>query len=65
MKDKSDIEQNNGIEDPGCAEHQESGAAPIVPGLVRTTRKSKRQAEQLLVTVNAAETRRDKGGKKK
>jgi len=40
-------------------------AAPNVPGLVRPTRKSKRPAEKVLVTVNAVETQRNKGGKKK
>jgi len=63
--DESNIEQNNGIEDPECPEQQDVSAAPNVPGSVWPTRKSKRQAEKLLVTVNAAETRRNKGGKKK
>ena len=62
--DDSDIEHNNCIEDPECPEQQDVCAAPNVPGLVRPTRKSKRQAEQVLVTVNAVETRRNKGGKK-
>jgi len=63
--DKSDIEHNNGIEDPECPEQQDVSAVPNVPGLVRPTRKSKRQAEKMLVTVNAIETRRYTGGKKK
>jgi hypothetical protein len=63
--DDSDIEHNNCIEDPECPEQQDVCAAPNVPGLVRPTRKSKRQAEKVLVTVNAVETRRNKGGKKK
>jgi len=63
--DKSDIEHNNGIEDPECPEQQDVSATPNVPGLVRPTRKSKRPAEKVLVTVNAVETRRNKGGKKK
>jgi len=63
--DESDIEHNNGIEDPECREQQDVSAAPNVPGLVRSTWKSKRQAEKVLVTVNAVETRRNKGGKKK
>jgi len=62
--DESDIEQNNGIEDPECPEQQDVSAAPNGPGLVWPTCKSKRQAEKLLVIVNAAETRRNKGGKK-
>jgi len=63
--DDSDIEHNNCIQDPECPEQQDVSAAPNVPGLVRPTRKSKRQAEKVLVTVNAVETRRNKGGKKK
>jgi len=63
--DESDIGPNNGIEDPECPEQQDVSAAPNVPRLVRPTRKSKRQAEKVLVTVNAVETRRNKGGKKK
>jgi len=62
--DESDIEHNNGIEDPECPEQQNFSAAPNVPGLVRPPRKSKRQAEKVLVTVNAVETRINKGGKK-
>jgi hypothetical protein len=63
--DNSDIEHNNCIEDPECPEQQDVSAAPNVPGLVRPTRKSKRQAAKVLLTVNAVETRRNKGGKKK
>jgi len=63
--DESDIEPNTGIEDTECPEQQDVSAAPNVPGLVWPTRKSKRQAEKVLVTVNAVETRRNKGGKKK
>jgi len=60
---ESDIEHNNGIEDPECPEQQDVSAAPNVPGLVRPTRKSQSQAEKVLVTVNAVETRRNRGGK--
>jgi len=63
--DESDIGPNNGIEDPECREQQDVNAAPNMPGLVRPTRKSMRQAEKVLVTVNAVETRRNKGRKKK
>jgi hypothetical protein len=62
--DESDIGPDNGIEDPECPEQQDVSAAPNVPGLVRPTRKSQRQAEMLLVTGNAVETRRNKGCKK-
>jgi hypothetical protein len=61
----SDIEHNNCIEDPECPEQQDVSAAPTVPRSVWPTRKSKRQAENVLMTVNAAETRRNQGGKKK
>jgi len=60
----STIEHNNCIEDPECPEQQDVCAAPNCPELVRPTQKSKRQAEKLLVTGNAIETRRNKGGKK-
>jgi len=63
--DESDIGPNIGIENPECPEQQDVGAAPNVPRLVGPTQKSKRQAEKVLVTVNAVETRRNKGGKKK
>jgi len=63
--DEFDIEPNTGIENPECPEQQDVSAAPNVPGLVRPTRKSKTQAEKVLVMVNAVETRRNKGGKKK
>jgi len=63
--DESDIEPNTGIEDRECPEQQDVSAAPNVPGLVWPTRKSKRQAEKVLVMVNGVETWRNKGGKKK
>jgi len=63
--DESDIGPNNGIEDPGFPEQQDVSAAPNVPRLVRPTRKSKREAEKVLVTVNAVETRRNNGAKNK
>jgi len=63
--DDSDIEHNKCIKVPECPEQQDVSTAPNVPGLIQPTRKSKSQAEQVLVTVNAVETRRNKGGKKK
>jgi hypothetical protein len=62
---ESDMEQDNPIEDPESPEQRDVRAAPNVPGLIRPTRKSKRHAEKVLVTVNAIETRRNKGVKKK
>jgi len=61
--DESDIVNNNCIQDPECTEQQDVSAAPNVHRLVRPTRKSKREAEKLLVTVNAVERWRNKGGK--
>jgi len=63
--DDSDIEHNNRIEDPECPEQQDVSAAPNVPGLVRPTRTLKRQPAKVSMTVNAAETRRNIGGRKK
>jgi len=63
--DESDIEQYNGIEELECPEQQNVSAMPNVPGLVRPTLKSKRQAEMVLLMVSAVETRRNTGGKKK
>jgi len=63
--DESDIYHNKGIKDPECPEQQDVRAAPNVPGLVWPTWKSKRQAEKVLVTVNAVEMQRTTGGKKK
>jgi hypothetical protein len=63
--DESDIEQNKGIDVSQCPEQQDVSAAPNVPRLVRPTQKSKRQAQKVLVMVNAVETRRNKGGNKK
>jgi len=63
--DESNIEHNNGIEDPECPEQQDVSATPNVPGFVWPTRNSKRPAEKVLVTVNAVEMRRNKGGKRK
>jgi len=63
--DDSDIDHYNCIEDREYPEQQDVSVAANVRGLVRPTRKSKSQAQKVLVTVNAVETRRNKGGKKK
>jgi hypothetical protein len=54
-----DMEQDNAIEDPECPEQRDVSAVPHVAGLIHHTWKSKRQAEKVLVTVNATETRRN------
>jgi hypothetical protein len=63
--DESEIEQINGIEDLDCPEPQDVSAISNVPRLVWPIQKLKRQVEQVLVTVNAIETRRQNGVKKK
>jgi len=65
VDDESNIEQYNGIEDSECPEQQDVSATPHVPGLVRPTRKSKRQSDKVLLTVSAVETQSNRGGKKK
>ena len=62
--DKSDIEHNNGIEDPEYPVQQQVSAVLNVPRLVQPTGKSKRQVEKGLVMIKAVETRRNKGVKK-
>jgi len=62
---ESDIEQANSIEDPECPEQRDVCASPHLPRLIRPTWKSKRQVEEVLVTVNAIETRRNMGAKRK
>jgi hypothetical protein len=58
---ESDIEKGNSIEDSESSLQWEVSATPNVPGLIWPTRKSKRQAEKVLVKVTAIETRRNKG----
>jgi len=60
-----DIDQARSIEDPECLEQRDSSSAKNVPLLFRPTRKSKRHAEQMLMMVNAIETRRTKRVKEK
>ena len=60
-----DLEQDDIIQDPECPEQRDVSAVTNVPGLIQPTRKSKRQAETVLMMVNAIETRRNKWVKKK
>jgi len=62
---ESYIAQVNGIEDLECIEQWGVHAAPNVLGLIRPTQKLKRQAENVLVMVNAMEPWRNRGIKKK
>jgi len=63
--DEFDLEQDNVIEDSETTVQRDVSAALNVPRLIRPTRKSKRQAEKVIVTVSAMETRRNKGNEKK
>jgi len=62
---ESDITQDNEIKDLECAGQLDVSSTPNVSGLTRPTQKSKSQAEKVFMTVNALETRRNKGVKKK
>jgi hypothetical protein len=59
-----DMERDNSIKVSKCPEQRNVSAAPTVPGLISPTQMSKRQAEKVLVTVNAIETSRNTGVKK-
>jgi len=61
---ESDIEQDYSIEDPECPEERDVSARPNVPRLIWPTRKSMREAEEVLMTDNAIQMRRNKGVKK-
>jgi hypothetical protein len=63
--DESNIEQYTGLEESDCLEQQDLSAATNVPRFVRPTRKSKTQADNVLVTGNAVEMPRNTGGKKR
>jgi len=58
---ESDMEQDNSIQNPEYPAQRDVSTTPHVPGLIRPTQRSTRQAEQVLETVNAVETRRNKG----
>ena len=63
--DEADIEQGNGIEDPEYPWLWDVSVATNVTGFTRPTLMWKRQAEKVLVTVNAIERRSNTGVKKK
>jgi len=58
------MEQGTSIGDPESTEQRDVSAAPNVPKLIQRTHKSKRQADKVLVMVNAIEMTRNKGVKK-
>jgi len=62
---ESDIEKVNSIKDSESPEQRDVSTAPNVPGLIRPTQQSKRQAAQVSMTVNAIEMSRNWGVKKK
>jgi len=62
---ESHIDQDNSIEDQHCPGQRDENTAPIVPRLIRPTRKLNRQAELVLVTVNTMKTRRNQWVKNK
>jgi hypothetical protein len=59
------MDQDNSIEDPESPDQRDLSAAPNLPRLIRPIRKPKRHADKLFAMVNAIETRRNKGVKKK
>jgi len=62
---ESDTEQHHKIDIPECPMQRDVSAASNVLRLIRPTRKTQRQAEKVLMTVNAIEMRRNKVVKKK
>jgi hypothetical protein len=59
------MDQDNSIEDPESPEQHILTTVRNVPGLIWPTQMSKRHGKRVLVTVNAIETRRNNGVKKK
>jgi len=62
---QSDIQQDDSIQDRECPERLDVNASPNVHRMIRPTHKSKRQAANVLMTVNAIQTRRNQGVQKK
>ena len=60
---ESDIQEDDRIKHPDSPEQRDMSVAPNDPRLIRPTWKSKRQAKKVIMTVNAIETRRNKGVK--
>jgi hypothetical protein len=56
---ESDIEQGKGIEAPECPLQRNVSTVPNIPGLIRPTCNLKRQADKVLVALNAIKTRRN------
>jgi len=62
--DETDIERGKGIDHPESPAPRDVSAAPNVPCLIWSMRKSTIQSEQGLIMVTAMETRGSKGNKK-
>jgi hypothetical protein len=62
---ESDLKPSNISEDAECPEQWDVSVAPNIPGLICPTCMSQTQADKVLGMVNAIETRRNKGVKKK
>jgi len=62
---ESDVELENCFADPECPEQWDVCAAPNIPGLIWPIGRSKKSTGKGLVTVNATETRRICGKRKK
>jgi len=58
---ESDIELDNCIQDPESPEKSDVSATTTVPGSIRPTPRSKKLVGMQLMTVNAIESRRNKG----
>jgi hypothetical protein len=56
---ESNMELDNGSEDSETPEQQNISATPFVPGLIQPIRRTKKNVEQALMTVNIMETRRN------
>ena len=65
VDNESNVEQDNRFEDPECPEQRDVCAAPILPGLIRPTGRSKTMTEKGFMTVNPTETRRSRGNRNK
>ena len=62
--DESNLEQENGINDPQTPAQREVSATLDVPGLIRPSLRSKNKASKLIMTVSAMEIRSNKGNTK-
>jgi len=65
VDNESEVELETSFEDPECPEQQDVCATPNVPGLIRPIGRSMKSTAQGLVTVNATDTRRIRGNRKK